>query len=82
MLLTVVVKIVIGMIGVLFFLRVSGKTQMSQLTPLDTVNAFVLGALVGGVIYSDISVWYMIFALLVWTLLNKLVRFLLRFLFC
>ena len=39
---------------------------MAQLTPLDSVNAFVLGALIGGVIYNpDLSVWYMIFAAVV-----------------
>ena len=44
---SIVVKILVGMLGVLIFLRISGKTQMAQLTPLDSVNAFVLGALVG-----------------------------------
>ena len=72
MLATVALKIIIGMLGVLFFLRISGKTQMAQLTPLDSVNAFVLGALVGGVVYSDLSVWYMIFALAVWTMVNMI----------
>lgn len=68
------------MLGVLFFLRISGKTQMAQLTPLDSVNAFVLGALVGGVIYNpDLSAWYMIFALGVWTTVNMFIRYLLRF---
>lgn len=62
MYLTIVVKIIVGMLGVLFFLRISGKTQMAQLTPLDSVNAFVLGALVGGVIYSpDVSAWELVF---------------------
>lgn len=64
MYLTIIVKIVVGMLGVLFFLRISGKTQMAQLTPLDSVNAFVLGALVGGVIYSpDVSAWQLVFSL-------------------
>ncbi|MFQ8805025.1 MAG: hypothetical protein ACLR8Y_07950 [Alistipes indistinctus] len=49
---SIVVKVLVGMLGVLFFLRISGKTQMAQLTPLDSVNAFVLGALVGGVVYN------------------------------
>ena len=57
---SIVVKILVGMLGVLIFLRISGKTQMAQLTPLDSVNAFVLGALVGGSIYSpEMSVWYL-----------------------
>lgn len=80
MVLGIAVKIIVGMMGVLFFLRISGKTQMAQLTPLDSVNAFVLGALVGGVVYNpDLSVWYMVFALAVWTVVNMLVRYLLRF---
>lgn len=79
---TIAVKIVVGMIGVLFFLRISGKTQMAQLTPLDSVNAFVLGALVGGVIYSpDISAWLLVFSLAVWTCFNMSIRYLLRFKF-
>ena len=66
MILSIIIKIIIGMSGVIFFLRISGKTQMAQLTPLDSVNAFVLGALIGGVIYNpDLSVWYMIFAAVV-----------------
>lgn len=68
------------MLGVLFFLRISGKTQMAQLTPLDSVNAFVLGALVGGVIYSpDVSAWQLVFSLGVWTCFNMGIRYLLRF---
>lgn len=68
------------MLGVLFFLRISGKTQMAQITPLDSVNAFVLGALVGGVIYSpDISAWMLVFSLGVWTFFNMGIRYLLRF---
>lgn len=73
-------KLVVGMLGVLFFLRLSGKTQMAQLTPLDTVNAFVLGALVGGVIYTpSVTVWELLFSLAVWTVINLLIRYLLRF---
>lgn len=76
----IVIKIIVGMLGVLFFLRISGKTQMAQLTPLDSVNAFVLGALVGGVIYSpNVSVWQLIFSLGVWTFFNMGIRYLLRF---
>ena len=30
----------------------TGKAQLAQITPLDTVSAFVIGALVGGVLYN------------------------------
>ena len=54
----IALKLVTGMIGILVFLRVAGKAQMAQITPLDTVSAFVIGALVGGVLYNpDMSMW-------------------------
>ncbi|MER1696207.1 DUF421 domain-containing protein, partial [Proteus mirabilis] len=31
----------------------SGKTQLSQLTPIDFIGNFVLGGIMGGVIYTD-----------------------------
>lgn len=67
------------MIGVLLFLRMTGKTQMANLTPMDTVNTIVLGALVGSIIYMpDTRVWVLGFAMLVWFILNLLVRYLLK----
>ena len=67
------------MIGILAFLRITGKAQMAQITPLDTVSAFVIGALVGGVLYNpDMSMLHIIFALIVWTGFNMLVRFAMR----
>ena len=62
MLETIAIKLIAGMLGVLFFLRIIGKAQMAQITPLDTVSAFVIGALVGGVAYSpDVNVLYLLF---------------------
>ena len=72
----IAVKLIVGMIGILTFLRITGKAQMGQLTPLDTVSAFVIGALVGGVLYNpDMTIWHLIFAFAVWTGFNMLVRF-------
>lgn len=72
----IAVKLIVGMIGILTFLRITGKAQMGQLTPLDTVSAFVIGALVGGVLYNpDMTIWHLVFALAVWTGFNMLVRF-------
>lgn len=76
---TIIVKLLVGMIGILFFLRLAGKGQMSQITPLDTVNSFIVGALVGGVIYNpDLSIWLMLYSILIWALINILVRLLMR----
>ena len=75
----IALKLITGMIGILVFLRIAGKAQMAQITPLDTVSAFVIGALVGGVLYNpDMSMWHILFALTVWTLFNMLIRFAMR----
>lgn len=75
----IALKLIIGMIGILVFLRITGKAQMAQVTPLDTVSAFVIGALVGGVLYNpDMTMWHILFALAVWTAFNMLVRFAMR----
>lgn len=75
----IAMKLIVGMIGILAFLRITGKAQMGQLTHLDTVSTFVIGALVGGVLYNpDMTIWHLIFALAVWTAFNMLVRFAMR----
>lgn len=75
----IAMKLIVGMIGILAFLRITGKVQMGQLTHLDTVSTFVIGALVGGVLYNpDMTIWHLIFALAVWTAFNMLVRFAMR----
>lgn len=75
----IALKLITGMIGILAFLRITGKAQMAQVTPLDTVSAFVIGALVGGVLYNpDMTLWHILFALVVWTAFNMLVRFAMR----
>ena len=74
-----VIKLLVGRAGVLFFLRLSGKSQMAQMTPTDIVNSFVIGAIVGGIIYEpDLSIWDMLFAMIIWSAINLIVRFLSR----
>lgn len=49
----VLLKFIIGFIIVITHLNLSGKTQLSQMTPVDFIGNFVLGGIIGGVIYSD-----------------------------
>ncbi|ROW36343.1 DUF421 domain-containing protein [Citrobacter europaeus] len=49
----VLIKFVIGFVVVISHLNFSGKTQLLQMTPVDFIGNFVLGGIVGGVIYSD-----------------------------
>ncbi|ATZ11912.1 DUF421 domain-containing protein [Erwinia amylovora] len=49
----VLTKFIIGFVVVISHLNFSGKTQLSQMTPVDFIGNFVLGGIIGGVIYSD-----------------------------
>ncbi|OAT25157.1 DUF421 domain-containing protein [Proteus myxofaciens] len=49
----VVIKFIIGFTIILVHMNLSGKTQLSQLTPIDFIGNFVLGGIMGGVIYTD-----------------------------
>lgn len=51
--LLVVIKLIIGFTIILAHMNISGKTQLSQLTPIDFIGNFVLGGIMGGVIYTD-----------------------------
>lgn len=49
----VLVKFAIGFTIVILHMNLSGKTQLSQLTPVDFIGNFILGGIIGGVIYNE-----------------------------
>lgn len=49
----VLIKFAIGFVIVIAHMNLSGKTQLSQFTPVDFIGNFILGGIIGGVIYSD-----------------------------
>ncbi|CAK9885775.1 MAG: hypothetical protein XXXJIFNMEKO3_02189 [Candidatus Erwinia impunctatus] len=49
----VLIKFTIGFVIVIAHMNFSGKTQLSQMTPVDFIGNFVLGGIIGGVIYTD-----------------------------
>ena len=47
-----VFKLLIGIILIVLHLRLTGKQQTTQLTPIDFIGNFILGGIIGGVIYN------------------------------
>ena len=45
-------KLLIGVILIVLHLRLTGKQQTVQLTPIDFIGNFILGGIIGGVIYN------------------------------
>ena len=47
-----VFKLLIGVTLIVLHLRLTGKQQTTQLTPIDFIGNFILGGVIGGVIYN------------------------------
>ena len=47
-----VFKLLIGVILIVLHLRLTGKQQTVQMTPIDFIGNFILGGIIGGVIYN------------------------------
>ena len=45
-------KLLIGIILIVLHLRLTGKQQTVQMTPIDFIGNFILGGVIGGVIYN------------------------------
>ena len=45
--------LLIGVTLIVLHLRLTGKQQMVQLTPIDFIGNFILGGIIGGVIYNQ-----------------------------
>jgi uncharacterized membrane protein YcaP (DUF421 family) len=68
--LTIALELSIGFLGLLAMTKFLGKTHLSQITPFDFISALILGELLGNAIYDDeISIWKVLFAILLWGLL-------------
>ncbi len=75
----VVIKVLIGLIMVIGYLNITGRSQVSQMTPIDLFGNFIMGGVVGGILYNDkIDFWKYVFLLflciLVMASLNYLTR--------
>ncbi|WP_010249726.1 DUF421 domain-containing protein [Myroides injenensis] len=46
-------KLLVGFLLVICHLNFTGKTQISQMNAVDLIGNFILGGVIGGIIYSD-----------------------------
>lgn len=73
----IALKLAIGLIAFIIVLRTTGRGQLNNMTPLDLIGNFVLGGIIGGVIYNqDISVLQFIIVLAIWEILIIVVNYL------
>ena len=70
------IKLVMGIIGLVLQINLMGKGNLAPTSAMDQVQNYVLGGIIGGVIYSDsIGVLQFSLVLVLWTLLIFTLRF-------
>lgn len=74
---TIAIKLALGLISLVFVINVTGKGNLAPSSAVDQVQNFVLGGLLGGIIYnSSISLLQYIVILIIWTILILLLKWL------
>lgn len=68
--LNVGIKLVIGLLTLIVVINISGKSNLSPNSASDQIQNYVLGGIIGGVIYSpSITILQYVIILLIWTVL-------------
>ncbi|WP_424695788.1 DUF421 domain-containing protein [Granulicatella elegans] len=74
---TIAIKLALGLISLVFVINVTGKGNLAPSSAVDQVQNFVLGGILGGIIYnSSISILQYIVILIIWTILILLLKWL------
>lgn len=72
----IIIKFILGMLCLILQINLLGKGNLAPTSAIDQVQNYVLGGIIGGIIYnSDISVFEFIMVLLIWTLIVFVVKF-------
>ncbi|MDF7682296.1 DUF421 domain-containing protein [Lactobacillus sp. ESL0679] len=70
------IKFALGVLTLIFQINVFGKSNLAPTTALDQLQNYVLGGIIGGVIYNaNISVLQFLLVLIVWTLVVFILKY-------
>ena len=74
---SIAIKLALGLISLVFVINVTGKGNLAPSSAVDQVQNFVLGGIIGGIIYnSSISILQYVVILIIWTILILLLKWL------
>lgn len=75
MLVSVSLKLIFGLLGLLIVVRLIGKKSLSNITPFDLVYTLVLGGILEESIYDDkVNIGHLLFALTLWAVMIYLIE--------
>ena len=74
---TIAIKLAFGLLSLVFVINVTGKGNLAPSSAVDQIQNFVLGGIIGGVIYnSSITIIQYVTILIIWTILILLLKWL------
>ena len=74
---TIAIKLAFGLLSLVFVINVTGKGNLAPNSAVDQIQNFVLGGIIGGVIYnSSITIIQYVTILIIWTILILLLKWL------
>ena len=72
----IIIKFALGIICLIVQINLMGKGNLAPTSAMDQVQTYVLGGIIGGVIYNDsITVLQFVLVLILWTLLVLILKF-------
>lgn len=70
------IKLALGILALIIQINLFGKTNLAPTTALDQLQNYVLGAIIGGIIYNpSITVLQFFLVLIIWTLVVFILKF-------
>ena len=73
----IMVKLLLGLLSIIFVINISGKGNLAPTSAADQVQNYVLGGIIGGVIYNPgITILQFFIVLLIWVILVLGIKYL------
>ncbi len=74
--LPIIIKFVLGLLVFILQINLTGKGNLAPSTALDAVQNYVLGGIIGGVIYNEnITILQFVMVLIIWTIIVLTLKF-------
>ena len=74
---TIAIRLALGLLSLVFVINITGKGNLAPNSAVDQIQNFVLGGIIGGIIYnSSITIIQYITILIIWTILVLLLKWL------
>lgn len=75
-------RLAIGLLALIIYMNLLGRMQLSPQSAVDQIGNYILGGILGGIIYNlDLEFYKFFMAIIIWTSLMLLVNFITKKIF-